>query len=150
MIRNILVATDGSKVAGSAVKFAADLAKQLKAGITVLGVVDITPLMAPAMVSPPMTNSRRVMETRDALRLATGRQVDAAAAFCAKMGLKARKSVRSGRPSDEIVKEARKSKADLIVLGSHGRTAFKAMVLGSVAYGVVHGSATIPVLTVRK
>jgi nucleotide-binding universal stress UspA family protein len=150
MIRNILVATDGSKVGGRAVKFAAGLAKQLKAGITILGVVDVTALVAPALVVSPATNPRLMMEARDALRLATDKQVDAAAAVCAGMGLRPKKVVRSGYPADVIVKEARRSKANLIVVGSHGRTAFKAMVLGSVAYGVIHGSTTIPVLTVRK
>ena len=150
MIRNILVATDGSKVAAKAVRFAAGLAKQLKAGITVVGVVDITSLFAPALIVPPVTHSRMIMETQDALKAATGHQVDAAAAVCSRMGLKPKKAVRSGRPSEEIVKEARKSKADLIIVGSHGRSAFKAVVLGSVAYGVIHGSTTIPVLTVRK
>jgi nucleotide-binding universal stress UspA family protein len=150
MIRNILVATDGSRVGGRAVKFAAGLAKQLKTGITVLGVVDISALVAPALVVPPVTNSRPMMEALDALKLATARQVDAAAAVCTGMGLRPKKIVKSGHPADVIVKEARRSKAGLIVVGSHGRTAFKAMVLGSVAYGVIHGSTTIPVLTVRK
>jgi len=150
MIRNILVATDGSKVAGKAVAFAAGLAKQLKAGITVLGVVDLSALIAPGLIVLPETTSRMVLETQDALKLATGRQVDAATAVCSRMGLRPKKNVRSGRPADEIVKEARASKADLVVLGSHGRTAFKAMVLGSVAYGVIHGSTNIPVVTVRK
>ncbi len=150
MIRNILVATDGSKVAGGAVKYAAGLAKQLKAGITVLGVVDLTAITAPGIVFPPVTTSRMLMETKDALKMAAGRQVDAAAQVCARMGLRPKKAVRSGSPVDEIVKEARKSRADLIVLGSQGRTAFKAMMLGSVAYGVIHSSTNIPVLTVRK
>jgi nucleotide-binding universal stress UspA family protein len=45
------------------------------------------------------------------------------------------------------VKEAEKSKADLIVMGSHGRSAFAAAVLGSVAY-VIHKDTKIPVLVV--
>ncbi len=59
-------------------------------------------------------------------------------------------TTRTGRPAEEIVKEARKRKADLIVLGSQGRSAVKAAVLGSVAYGVIHKSSNIPVLVIRK
>jgi universal stress protein A len=51
---------------------------------------------------------------------------------------------------EEIVKKARQEKADLIVLGSHGRSALRAAVLGSVAYGVIHKHAKIPILVVRR
>jgi nucleotide-binding universal stress UspA family protein len=149
MIRNILVATDGSRVATKAVQYAAGLAKQLGASVTVLGVADLSYLIAPG-AAPAVTASRIVMETKDILKQATAEHVDAAAEEAKKAGLRARKSVRTGRPAEEIVKEARKAKADLIVLGSHGRSAVKAAVLGSVAYGVIHKNSRIPVLVVRK
>jgi len=50
---------------------------------------------------------------------------------------------------EEIVKEAKKSKADLIVMGSHGRNALSATVLGIVSYGVIHNDKSIHVLIVR-
>jgi nucleotide-binding universal stress UspA family protein len=56
---------------------------------------------------------------------------------------------RGGHPVDEIVKESKKSKADLIVMGSHGRSALSATVLGSVSYGVIHNDKHIHVLIVR-
>jgi nucleotide-binding universal stress UspA family protein len=40
-------------------------------------------------------------------------------------------------------------KADLIVMGSYGRSALSATVLGSVSYGVIHNDKSIPVLIVR-
>lgn len=46
--------------------------------------------------------------------------------------------------------EATKSKADLIVMGAHGKSALKAAVLGSVTYGVMHKDMKIPVLIVRR
>jgi nucleotide-binding universal stress UspA family protein len=49
----------------------------------------------------------------------------------------------------EIVKEAKRSKADIIVMGSHGRSALSAAVLGSVSYGVIHNDKRIHVLVVR-
>lgn len=48
-----------------------------------------------------------------------------------------------------IIKEAETSKADLIVIGSHGRTGLKRLFLGSVAQSVL-GEAHIPVLVVRQ
>ena len=54
-----------------------------------------------------------------------------------------------GYPSDEIVKEAQRRQADLIVMGSHGRSALTATILGSVAYGVIHKDIKIPVMVVK-
>lgn len=49
----------------------------------------------------------------------------------------------------EIANAARDTKADLIVIGSHGRTGIKKFFLGSVAQSVL-GASDIPVLVVRK
>jgi len=150
MIKNILIATDGSKLAGSAVTFAAAMAKQLKASVTIVGVVDLTSLIAPDLAPPAVAKAKVVMETQDLLKQVIGEHVERAARECRKKGLRTVTAVRTGRTVEEIVKEARKSKADLIVLGSHGRSALKAVVLGSVAYGVIHRNTRIPVLAVQQ
>jgi nucleotide-binding universal stress UspA family protein len=61
-----------------------------------------------------------------------------------------RAAIRKGHPVEEIVNEATKSKVDLIVMGSHGKSALKAAVLGSITYGVMHKDTKIPVLIVRR
>ncbi len=53
-----------------------------------------------------------------------------------------------GRVADSIIGEARKWKADIIVMGTHGRRGFNHLVLGSDAEAVVR-SAPVPVLLVR-
>jgi nucleotide-binding universal stress UspA family protein len=53
-----------------------------------------------------------------------------------------------GRTFVEIIQYARRVGADLIVMGTHGRSALKQMLLGSVAEKVVR-KAPCPVLTVR-
>jgi nucleotide-binding universal stress UspA family protein len=58
--------------------------------------------------------------------------------------------IRTGHPVEEIIKEAEKSKVDLIVMGSHGTSALKAAVLGSITFGVIHKDTKFPVLVVRK
>lgn len=63
-------------------------------------------------------------------------------------GLRARTALRTGRPHDEIVLLAMDERADLIVLGTHGRGGLNRALLGSVADRVVR-LAPCPVLTVR-
>jgi len=63
-------------------------------------------------------------------------------------GIKAKNVIRSGHPAEEILQEAKRSKAGLIVMGSRGKGAFGAVV-GSVAFGVLHGKGKTAVLVVR-
>jgi nucleotide-binding universal stress UspA family protein len=149
MISKILVATDGSETAWKAVKYAAGLAKQTGAAITVLSVIDKSPLLIqsiPAVSAP----TRLIEPVEDYLRQAAEAYLEKAEKLCRRSGVKFKKVIRSGHPVDEIVKEAMKSKADLIVLGSRGREAMRAAVLGSITYGVLHKDAKIPVLVVRR
>lgn len=149
MIKKILVATDGSKISRKAVEYAADLAKQLNASLTLLGVIDTMYLVAPGM--PAQMSPTGVREsTDDLLREATEAFLDETLTECKKKDLNASRVVRTGHPVEEIVLEAEAEHADLIVMGSHGRSALKAAVLGSVAYGVLHKDAKIPVLVVRR
>jgi nucleotide-binding universal stress UspA family protein len=55
----------------------------------------------------------------------------------------------AGFPYVEIINSADEIKADMIVMGTHGRTGFSHVLLGSVAERVIRTS-DIPVLTVRK
>ena len=50
--------------------------------------------------------------------------------------------------ADQILEEARAHAVDLIVCGSHGKTGFRAMILGSVADGLIHRSHSIPLLLI--
>jgi len=54
-----------------------------------------------------------------------------------------------GKPSEAIIKAAQAKEADLIVLGSHGRTGLRRLLMGSVAERVI-GQAKCPVLVVKK
>jgi nucleotide-binding universal stress UspA family protein len=53
-----------------------------------------------------------------------------------------------GRPAEEILRVAREEKVDLIVMGTHGRTGVRHLLLGSVAEAVSR-HAPCPVFTVR-
>ena len=149
MISKILVPTDGSKAASKAVAYAATLAKQTGASITIVSVIDKSTFMPQAV--PAVSISKKLMEPiEDYLKIAADAYVDGAKKLCAKQGIQTNTVVRTGRPVNEIIKEAEKSKVDLIVVGSRGQSALKAAVLGSVTFGVINKESRIPVLVVRK
>jgi nucleotide-binding universal stress UspA family protein len=63
-------------------------------------------------------------------------------------GLRADVIVRVGHPVRDVVDAARRQAADLVIMGTHGRTGLQHMLLGSVAEGVLR-QAPCPVLVVR-
>ena len=131
MISKILVPTDGSEIASKSVKYASDLAKQLGATITLLSVIDIN---AEALLAETVSGvdypTSLIKPIDDYLKEAAGTYIKEATRI--------------------IINEAVKSKVDLIVMGSQGRSALKAAFLGSVTFGVMHKETKISVLVVRK
>jgi len=149
MISKILVATDGSETAWKSVEYAVELAKQTGATLILLSVIDRTFFITqstPALAAP----TRLIEPIEDYLRQTAEAHIEEAEKLCKKKGVQSEKVISSGHPVDEIIKEAKKSKVDLIVIGSHGRSAIKAALLGSVTYGVIHKDTKIPVLVVRR
>jgi nucleotide-binding universal stress UspA family protein len=157
MISKILVPTDGSKTARKAAKYAVELAKMSGATVITLNVIDRASFISPTVpgfVSPSrpgVTHPEHLIEPiEDYLKEAAKADMDEIAKLCEQNGVPSRAVIRLGHPVEVIVKEAEKSKVDLIVIGSHGRSALKAALLGSVTFGVIHKDTKIPVLVVRK
>jgi len=149
MISRILAPTDGSRAAQKAARYAVDLAKQLKASVMVLSVIDKRSFIGQTV--PAAETARHVIEPiEDYLREAAEGYAGEIKKLCEKTGVQSKTVITAGHPVEEIVKEAEKSKADLIVMGSHGRSALGAAVLGSVAYGVIHKDTKIPALVVKR
>ena len=149
MISKILVPTDGSKTAQKAARYAVDLAKQLKASVIALSVIDNRSLIAQTV--PAEDTARHIIEPiEDYLKEAAEGYAVEIKKLCDKNGVQSKTVITKGHPVEEIVKEAKKSKADLIVMGSHGRSALTAAFLGSVTYGVIHKDTKNPVLVVRR
>jgi nucleotide-binding universal stress UspA family protein len=149
MISKILVPTDGSKPAKKSVEYAVQLAGQIGATIVLISVIDkslVVPQSIPGMATP----AKLVEPIGDYLRRAAEAYLDEAVAVCGKWSIQTRKVIRTGHPVEEILKEAQKSKVDLIVIGSNGRSALKAAVLGSVTFGIINKETKVPVLVVRK
>lgn len=149
MVSKILVPIDGSKAAQKAARYAVNLAKQLKAQVIVLSVIDQRLLINQAMLGTG-TALIAIEPIENYLLEAAERYVRDMKKLCEKNGVQSKAVIITGHPVEEIVKEAEKSKADLIVMGSHGRSALAAAVLGSVVYGVIHNETKIPTLVVRR
>ncbi|NWG02824.1 MAG: universal stress protein [Syntrophaceae bacterium] len=150
MISKILVATDGSETALKASRYAVDLAKQLGASITVVSVMDNRSFSTLYTAPPEMTVTNITEPMEEFLREAAKADVAKVKKLCEKKNVSCRGVISNGHPSEEIIKEAERSKCNLIVLGSHGKSALAAVFLGSVTYGVVHKDIRIPVLIVRR
>jgi nucleotide-binding universal stress UspA family protein len=149
MISKILVPTDGSPAAQSAAMYAVDLAKQLKASIIILSVMDQRSFIAQT-ASASQSTRQNIEPIDDYLKEAAQGYAGAIQKLCDKKGIASTILIKTGHPVAVIPKEAKKSKANIIVMGSHGRSALSATVLGSVSYGVIHHEKCIPVLIVRS
>lgn len=149
MITKILVPTDGSKPSKKSVHYAVELARQTGASLILISVVDKSAFIPQAV--PAVPSSPRIMEPiENVLTRAAESYVADAEKLCKKHQVPVKSVIRSGHPVEQIIQEAGKSKADLIVVGSHGKSALKAAVLGSVAFGIISKETKIPVLVVRK
>jgi len=123
---------------------AVKLAKEQGARCTVCTVVDVVRAAASMTFATGDIVSEWIATlNKDARQI----ESDAIAKY-ADSGVTIETKVLEGYPSSALLEVAKNEKADLIVMGSHGRTGLKRIWLGSVAESVVH-EATIPVLIVR-
>ncbi|MFB6171907.1 MAG: universal stress protein [Haloarculaceae archaeon] len=137
MYQRILHATDGSAASERAAETALELAETLGATLDVTFVVEPSALPLDARSEAYLAAAENEgRETVDEL-------VDRAA----EAGGDVVGSVVEGHPADAICTHATESGADLIVVGTHGRTGVDRVLLGSVAARVVRHAA-VPVLTV--
>jgi nucleotide-binding universal stress UspA family protein len=139
----ILHPTDFSECAAQAQAMAVDLAGKLGAEIVLLQVLVETPLYGESILSMP-----KVQSVYDAQRKWAEETLEARADDLRRRGLKVSWRAQVGVPFEEIVKVAEEERADMIVMGTHGRTGLGRAFLGSVAERVVR-LAPCPVLTVR-
>ncbi len=120
--QRLVLATDGSAYADAATAMAGSLAKILAAPVSALS------------VTLPSQSDRRHEEARVA--------ANRAAAFLKNHELDAEAVVHHGRPDEVIVETTIAKKADLIVIGSHGRTGLDRVMLGSVSERVIDAAST--------
>ena len=145
LAKKILAPTDFSSASEAALDEAVGLARVMGATVTLMNVYQLPqPIPDPQMafgagiIEEAEGAARQQLErTRTALRK---RHTN-----CPPIEL----NLALGGPCDEIVAEASRGGYDLVVMGTHGRTGFKRMLVGSVAERVVR-LCPIPVLTVHS
>lgn len=142
--RRILHASDFSPASRPAFRQALDLARANRASLTLVHVYSTSiPMMGEGYVSGQVYDKMIADIRTDAQR-----RLSRLVAEARKKGVRAKGLALEGIPHDRIVQAARSTRADLIVLGTHGRTGLGRVFLGSVAARVVT-LALCPVLTVR-
>ena len=142
-IQHILVPHDFSETAEKAFDFALDLADKLGAHVTVLHAYEIPTYAFPE--GPVLTVEMMAQIERAA---ATALEGVMSRASRRSPAVKVKPELRQGAAWREIDQAAIDLKADLIVLGTHGRRGLARALLGSVAEKIVR-TASCPVLTVR-
>jgi nucleotide-binding universal stress UspA family protein len=140
----ILCATDFSEPGQAAEAEALTLARKLGAELVYLHVTSDPMLYGESVFS--MADVERV---QDAQRRWAGNALRDRSDAATAAGVTARWLLRTGVAWDEIVAGATDAKADLVVVGTHGRGGLNRLLLGSVAERVVR-LAPCPVLTVRS
>lgn len=143
-IRRILHASDFSRPSRAAFAHAVELARASRAELTLVHVMTpLIPFMGESYATPQVYEQMLA-----SVRTHAQRELDRLLARARKAGVRAKGLLLEGIPHDRIVRAARSRRADLLVLGTHGRTGLPRLFLGSVAARVV-ASAPCPVLTVR-
>lgn len=142
-IHKILHPTDFSKGAEPATELAIEMARRFDAELTFLHVYGTPVQMGPfgdGYALPP--------ELLQKLREDTERALEGLVLRATYAGVRARTLSTDGNVAESIVSLAGDN-VDLIVMGTHGRTGLKHLLLGSVAERILR-SAPCPVLTVRE
>jgi nucleotide-binding universal stress UspA family protein/uncharacterized membrane protein YfcA len=116
--KHFVLASDGSRYADAAAVAASNLAKYCR-----------TPVTAVSITMPSHSEERRKEAHSIVKRLV---------AFLRKEGVNAEGEVPHGQPDEMIVHTAQKRQADLIVMGSHGRTGLERILLGSTVERVLN------------
>jgi nucleotide-binding universal stress UspA family protein len=143
-LRRILHPTDFTRASGAAFKRAVARAKADRAQLLIVHVLaPVAPMAGEGYISPKVFDDLETSAEKYAQKRLAALQAKARAA-----GVKAVTLLMDGVADQQIVRAARSKKADLIVMGTHGRTGLVQFFLGSVTSRVV-ATAPCPVLTVR-
>ncbi len=135
--KTIVLATDGSKYSAAAAEKAISFAKSYGGELKVLSVADVP---AEFYAEAPKAVEDLVKKARGFVAVVK-KQAEAA-------GVKVETFVGEAEAFEAITNLAKEQKADMIIIGSHGRTGLRRLLMGSVAEKVI-GYAPCPVLVVK-
>jgi len=141
----ILHATDYSKASAHALDEAVALAKQNRAELLVLHVIEpVTPYVA----GEDMGGAELYMKLEETTKQEAEPSMKKLMEKLRKLKVNAKSLLLRGTAHEQIVRSAKSRRANLIVIGTHGRTGLSKLLMGSVANQVI-STAHCPVLTVR-
>lgn len=146
--RTILVPYDFSAGADQAAAIAVEEARLHGARVLLLHVVELTPHFGPETTLILPEGGHTPIGIHHYARTRASTDLHAVAAQLP-AGIVVTAAVREGAPAEEIVAFAREQAADVIVMGTHGRTGLRHLLAGSVAERVVRTSP-VPVMTTRN
>jgi universal stress protein A len=142
--RRILHASDFSPASRAAFAKSIELAKTHRATLFVLHVLTVVlPYAGEGYIPPKIWD-----DIAEGQRRGAQRELDRLLARARRAGVRVKGLLVVGTPYETITRMARRQRADLLVLGTHGRTGLSKMLLGSVAERVLR-TASCPVVTVR-
>ena len=149
MYAHILVATDGSALASRALDHALGLAKALGSAVTIVTVTEPTAVLGGGYATVAGTSFDPIPELLEAQETGAKELLGKAEASAMAAGVTAKTVyVNDSFPADGIISTANSVGADLIVMGSHGRSGLGRLLLGSQTNNVLSHTA-IPVLVTR-
>lgn len=137
-MKKVLIALDNGKSAEQVAKHGFKMARQLQAEIAILSVTDTRHLMTAGGVSVRdivdiTKNEFGELHTEIIAKFSPDKQVE--------------NFIEEGNPFEKILESAANWQADLIVMGTHGRTGISHLLMGSIAEKVIRHS-TIQVLII--
>lgn len=140
-VQRILAPVDFSDCSLNALEYAVQIAKQLKATVTILHVLE--------PVSYGLDLTLIHTSEREHARAQLDAELDALVHAIALEGLTVDRIIRGGTPADSLLRFIKEHRCDLVVMGTHGRRGLSHLVNGSVAEAVLR-HAPCPVLTVKS
>jgi nucleotide-binding universal stress UspA family protein len=144
MSRRVLHPTDFSTASAAAFAKAVEMAKAGRGELLLVHVMNpVIPVPGDGYISPKVYDEIAASTKAWGQKQLAKRLAKAKAA-----GVRARGFLLEGVPHEQIVRIAKSRRADLVVMGTHGRSGLAKLFLGSVA-GRVVAAAPCPVLTVR-
>ena len=149
MYAQILIATDGSELAGHALDHGLKLAKALGSPVTIVTVTEPAAVVGGGYATMAGTGFDPIPELIEAQKKIADGVLDAAAAAAKGQGVEVKTLlVDNSFPAEGIVAAAEQIGADLIVMASHGRRGLGRLLLGSQTSNVLAHSK-VPVLVTR-
>jgi nucleotide-binding universal stress UspA family protein len=143
-IRLILYATDFSDASERALDEAVGLAQQFKAELRIVHVIEPVHYVT----GEEFAAAELYTKLEEATERSAATSMQGLLGKIEKLGVKADSLMLKGSAAEQIVNAAKERNADMIVIGTHGRTGLSKLFMGSVA-GRVVSTAECPVLTVR-